>query len=95
MDFWKIMWEGVDWMHISWRMNGIMWTWQWTFGFHKGQGISWLAEWIISFSRNLLLEISYLLRLFLYIVGKFTMGVRQKVVVSKVSWVHFAVGSQH
>jgi hypothetical protein len=34
---------------------GISWTRQWTFAFHKMQGISWLAERTVSFTRRILL----------------------------------------
>jgi hypothetical protein len=28
--------------------GGLLWTQQWTFGFHKRRGISWLAEWLLT-----------------------------------------------
>jgi hypothetical protein len=42
------VWIVVDWMHLArdrdrWRL---LWTRWWTFGFRKGRGISWLAEWL-------------------------------------------------
>jgi hypothetical protein len=29
-----------------------LWTWLWTFGFHKRQAISWLAEWLSAFQEG-------------------------------------------
>jgi hypothetical protein len=28
--------------------GGLLWTRQWTFGFHKRRGISWLAKWLLA-----------------------------------------------
>jgi hypothetical protein len=36
-------WTGSSWLRIG-TGGGHLWTWQWTFGFHKMRGISWLAE---------------------------------------------------
>jgi hypothetical protein len=33
--------------------GGFMRARYWTFGFHEGQGISWLAEWLLSFQEGL------------------------------------------
>jgi len=37
-------------------LGALLWTWQWAFRFHRRQGISWPAEYLISFSRRTLLH---------------------------------------
>jgi len=27
------------------RLGVLLWTWQWTFGFHKRRRISWAGDW--------------------------------------------------
>ena len=36
-------WTGLIWLKIG-TGGGLLWKWQWTLGFHKMRGISWLAE---------------------------------------------------
>ena len=53
-------WEGVvgtrwGWLRIG-TGGGGLWVRQWTFGFHKMRGISWLAAKLVSFSRRTLLH---------------------------------------
>jgi hypothetical protein len=49
------MWIGFIWLRIG-TGGGLLWTWWWTFGFHKMRGISWLAEHTLSFLRMTLLH---------------------------------------
>jgi hypothetical protein len=41
-------WGGEEWTALIWLRigtgDGLLWMRQWTFGFHKMRGISWLAE---------------------------------------------------
>jgi hypothetical protein len=41
MDLREIEWSGMDWIGTS---GGLLWTRQWTFGFHTMLGNSWVAE---------------------------------------------------
>jgi len=35
------VWTGCIWLRMG-TCGGILWTWSWTFGFHRRQGIYWL-----------------------------------------------------
>jgi hypothetical protein len=41
------LWTGFNWLRTG-TSGGLMWTRQWTFGFHKRRGISWVAEWLLA-----------------------------------------------
>jgi hypothetical protein len=47
MDIWEKGWDGVDWIGlIRLRIRtsgGLLWTRNWTFGFHNMLGSSWVA----------------------------------------------------
>jgi hypothetical protein len=45
-----MVWIGCIWIRTG-TSGGTLWTRNWTFGFRKRWGISWLAEWLINFSR--------------------------------------------
>jgi hypothetical protein len=47
-DLRKIGCEGVNWMYLIGTSGRLLWTRQWTFGFHKRRWISWLAEWLLA-----------------------------------------------
>jgi len=36
----------VDWTHVAQveSSDELLWTWYWTFGFHKGRGVSWQSK---------------------------------------------------
>ena len=45
MDLKETGWESVDWIWLCvGTISGLLCSGQWTFGFHKMQGISWLSE---------------------------------------------------
>jgi hypothetical protein len=37
-----VIWTGVFWLRIG-TSGGVLWARQWTFGFHKMVGSSWVA----------------------------------------------------
>jgi len=39
-------WDGRE---RAGRSGGLLWRWQWTFGFHQTPGISWLAKKLLAF----------------------------------------------
>jgi len=43
---------GLIWLRIG-TSDGLLWTRQWTFGFHKRHGIAWLAEWLTASQHGL------------------------------------------
>jgi hypothetical protein len=47
--------EGVNCIHLDQDMNEwqVLWTWYWTFRFHKRLGIYWLAEPLSAFQEGL------------------------------------------
>jgi hypothetical protein len=47
-------WAGLIWLRIG-TSGSLLWTWLWTFGFYKIQGISWLSWGTTSFLRKTLL----------------------------------------
>jgi hypothetical protein len=49
-----MVWIRLIWLRIG-TSGGLLWTWYWTFGFHKMLGISWVAH-IGSFSRGTQLD---------------------------------------
>jgi len=40
------VWIGCIWLRIQ-TGGGLLWTRQWTFGFHTRRRISWLCEWLL------------------------------------------------
>ena len=50
-------WTGSIWVRIG-TGGGHLWMRQWTFGFHKMRGISWLAENLLASRRALLYGVS-------------------------------------
>jgi len=54
MDLRVIDWEGVDWIHIAQDKDQwwVLVRW-WTFGFHKRQGFSLPAEWLLASQERL------------------------------------------
>ena len=38
----------MDWTYMAQGKDKLLWTWQWTFRFHKMQGISWLSECVLA-----------------------------------------------
>jgi len=41
------VWIGFIWLRKG-TTGGLLRTQQWTFGFHKRRGISWLSEWLLA-----------------------------------------------
>jgi hypothetical protein len=46
------MWTGFIWFGMG-TSGRLLWTQQWTFGFHKRRWISWVAEWLLTFQEGL------------------------------------------
>jgi hypothetical protein len=46
------VWTWCIWLRIG-TSGGLLWTRQWTFGFHRRRGISWLAEWMLASQQGL------------------------------------------
>jgi hypothetical protein len=46
------VWAGCIWFRIE-ASGGLLWTWCWTFGFHKRRGLSWLDEWLLDSQERL------------------------------------------
>jgi hypothetical protein len=42
-EIWWVVWTGFIWLRIR-TSGGFLWTWYWTFGFHKVLGNSWVDE---------------------------------------------------
>jgi len=61
-------WNGEAWIGLIWLRKGTgcrgMWMWQWAFGVHTIEGVSWLAEglllyaffWVISWHLNFICQ---------------------------------------
>jgi len=47
MDLRETGWEGIDWLRTG-ISGGLLWTWEWTFRFHKRWRISWLLEGLLA-----------------------------------------------
>jgi hypothetical protein len=46
-----VVWTGSMWLRIG-SSGGLLWTWKWTFGFHKiWKILQWLSNWWL-FKKN-------------------------------------------
>jgi hypothetical protein len=53
MDLQDVGWVGMDWIELAQDRDRLLWMRYWTSGFHKMQGISWLAEKLLAFQEDL------------------------------------------
>ena len=63
------VWNGLIWLRIG-TSGGLLWMRQWTFGFHKMRGISWLAKKLLASQR-----LQYKELLHSWLVGYLDIGV--------------------